>query len=197
MRMYKLVGLTGRTGSGKSIAREVFEECRYKVIDADSLAREAIDYKIVKGDILAAFGVDLLKADGEIKRGELAKRAFKNEDSVKTLNSIIHPHIASVFLSRLKTLSEEGNKKILFDAPQLFEAGLDIVCDSIIAVGASEELRIARITERDGITEEMAKRRLNIQFSDGFFKENCDYFIENNSSVEKLKAEVREIIPRV
>ena len=197
MRMYKLVGLTGRTGSGKSIVREVFEEYGYKVIDADSLAREAIENQIVKGDILAAFGVDLLKKDGKINRGELAKRAFKNEESVKTLNSIIHPHIVSIFLIRLKSLSEEGNKKILFDAPQLFEAELDIVCDSIIAVGAFEKLRIERITERDGITEEMAKRRLNIQFSDSFFKENCDYFIENNSSVEKLKAEVRELIPRV
>lgn len=196
MRTYKLVGLTGRTGSGKSIARKVFEEYGYKVIDADSLAREAIEDRLVKGDILAAFGVDLLK-DGEIDRGELAKRAFKNSDSVKTLNSIIHPRIVSIFLDRLKTLSKEGNKNILFDAPQLFEAGLDVICDSIIALGAPEKVRIERITERDGITEEMAKSRLNIQLSDSFFKENCDYYLENDSSIEKLKAKVREIIPQV
>jgi dephospho-CoA kinase len=196
LRTYKLVGLTGRTGSGKSIAREVFEESGYKVIDADSLAREAIENRLVKGDILAVFGVDLLK-DGDIDRGELAKRAFKNADSVKTLNSIIHPRIVSIFLNRLKTLCKEGDKKFLFDAPQLFEAGLDVVCDSIVALGAPEKVRIERITERDGITEEMAKSRLRIQLSDSFFKENCDYYIENDSSIDKMKAKVREIIPQV
>lgn len=197
MRTYKLAGLTGRTGSGKSVVREVFEEYGYKVIDADYLAREAIEKQLVKEGILSAFGADLQNPDGSVNRKELAERAFKNKESVKKLNSVIHPHIVSAFLKRLKTLEKEGNKKILFDAPQLFEAELDVICDFIIAVGAPDEVRIKRITERDGITEETAKSRLKIQLSDSFFKENCDYYIENNSSLEKLKAEVRELISRI
>mgnify|MGYP002626218389 CR=1 FL=1 len=194
MRTFKLVGLTGRTGSGKSIVREVFGENGYEIIDADLLAREAVKNRIVKGDILAAFGVDLLKSDESIDRKELAKRAFKNDTSVKTLNSIIHPHITQLFMNELKKLSDNGSSLILFDAPQLFESGLDVICDLIIGVYASDELRIKRISERDNISDAAAKQRLNIQLPDSFFKENCDYYLENNSTAQALKTAVRKVI---
>ncbi len=196
MKKYKLVGLTGRTGSGKGIAREVFEEFGYKVIDADLLAREALENKIVVTNILSAFGTDLLEGDS-INRKELAERAFKDDKRAKTLNSITHPCITALFVKRLKELSKSGADKVLFDAPQLFEAELDILCDSTLALICDDKYRIERIVKRDNITEEMAKRRLNIQFSDKFFTENCDYCIENNSSVEELRAELRGVIPRI
>lgn len=196
MRKFKLVGLTGRTGSGKGIAREVFEEFGYKVIDADLLAREALENKIVMINILSAFGADLLENDS-INRKELAKRAFKDDKSTKTLNSITHPCITALFVENLRELSENGADKILFDAPQLFEARLDVFCDSTVALVCDDKFRIERIIKRDNISEEMAKSRLKIQLSDKFFTENCDYCIENNSSLKELRDELRGIIPRI
>ncbi len=196
MKKYKLIGLTGTTGSGKSQVRKIFEENGYKVIDADILAREAIKNDIVKGNILALFGVDLIE-NNEINRKELAKRAFKDKNSVSTLNAVMHPYITMLFIKELKRLTDLGERKIIFDAPQLFEAGMDIICDEVVAVSADEKIRIERITNRDKISEEMAKQRIKIQFSDGFFKENCDYYIENNSSFEDLKAKVQEIISEI
>ncbi|MCH5303303.1 MAG: dephospho-CoA kinase [Ruminococcus sp.] len=196
MKNYKLIGLTGTTGSGKSVVRDIFEENGYKVIDADILARKAIKNCIVEENILLMFGVDLMTSNG-IDRKELAKRAFKDKASVNILNSIMHPHITTLFINELKELTASGNEKIIFDAPQLFEAGMDIICDDVVAVCADEDIRIKRITKRDNISEETAKKRIRIQFSDSFFKENCDYYIENNSTLEDLKAKVKEIISKI
>lgn len=196
MRRYKLIGLTGRTGSGKSLVREFFEEKGYKTIDADLLARKAIESSIVKKNIIGEFGADLLE-NGGINRKKLAERAFKNNDSVKKLNSIIHPEIIVIFLEELEKLINAGESKILFDAPQLFEAKLDKICDIIIAVTADDRLRIERIVKRDKISEKTAEKRLKIQYPDTFFKENSDYYIENNNSANELKANLEKIFSQI
>ncbi len=196
MKNFKLIGLTGRTGSGKSVVREFFEENGYKVIDADTLARSAIENRIVKGDILAAFGVDLLK-DGEIDRKELAKRAFSGSAGVNTLNAIMHPMIVFIFLGQLRELVDNGETKILFDAPQLFEAKLDTICDYIIAVAAEDSLRIERIMKRDNISRKMAEQRLSVQLSDSFFRENSDFYLENNNSEIELKTNLEKLLSQI
>ena len=196
MRKYKLVGLTGRTGSGKSAAREVFMNNGYEIIDADALAREVIGDKILQSDIAAYFGADLIN-NGAVDRKKLSERAFKDSERVKTLNAIFHPRITRLFIDKLNALAKSGADKILFDAPQLFEAKLDIICDITLALISEDEKRIKRITERDGITEEMAKSRLKIQLPDSFFIENCDYYIENNSTVEKLQSDLEELVSRI
>lgn len=195
MRKYKLTGLTGRSGSGKGIAREVFEEYGYKIIDADFLAREVIKNPVLVENIKSVFGADLVE-NGEVNRKELASRAFKTPEDVKTLNAIFHPHITVLFIETLKELRDLGADKILFDAPQLFEADLDVLCDVTVALISDDERRIKRLSARDNISEETAENRLKIQLSDSFFRENCDYCIENNSSVEKLRADLAELISR-
>ncbi len=196
MRNYKLVGLTGGTGSGKSIVREVFSENGYRIIDADTLARKAVESRIVIGSILSEFGDDLMTADG-LNRRELANRAFKDSESVKKLNNITHPRITQLFIEELKSLVDLGEKKILFDAPQLFEAGLVIVCDCTVAVLADYELRLERIIKRDSISASEAEKRLKIQFPDSFFRENCDFYIENNNSEKELKKKASELVSRI
>lgn len=196
MKNYRLIGLTGGTGSGKSIVREVFAENGYSVIDADILARKALDNRILVGDIMTLFGADLMKADG-LDRRELARRAFKNSETVKRLNSVTHPYITSLFLRELRELIRSGKTKILFDAPQLFEAELDVICDYTVAVIADRKLRLERIMKRDNISEIEAERRLNIQLTDSFFKENCDFYIENNNSEKELKEKTAGVLSRL
>ena len=76
---------------------------------------------------------------------------------------------------------------VVFDAPQLYEAGADIICDAVIAVVADKGRRMARIIARDGITEEQAESRLQAQLSERFFRENADIIIENNADGEALR----------
>lgn len=196
MKSYKLIGLTGATGAGKGEVRAVFEERGYKVIDADLLAREIMKNPIVLESVKTFFGEDTV-VKGKLDRGLLAKRAFSSKDNTALLNSVTHPHITPLFLKELKVLADGGADKIIFDAPQLFESGLDIICDAVISVTADERIRLERIKARDNLTDEEAKRRINAQFSDEYFRENSDYTIENNSTPDELRARAEEIIDRL
>ena len=185
MRNYKLIGLTGTTGSGKGEVAAIFRERGFEVIDADVLARRAVRNPVVLRNLQSFFGEDILQ-DKELNRKLLAQRAFSSKENIMLLNSIVHPHITPFFLSEIRRITESGGGKLIFDAPQLFESGLDILCDYTIAVTAEVGLRINRIMVRDGITEEQAMDRINSQFSDRFFAEKCDYVIRNNSDFSEL-----------
>jgi dephospho-CoA kinase len=124
----------------------------------------------------------------------LGARAFSSKESTAVLNSITHPFISALFIQELERLANEGCKKVVFDAPQLFESRLNVLCDVIVGVTADEPIRIKRITERDNISEGNAKKRIAVQYSKEFFENNCDYIIENNFSLEKLEKQTADII---
>lgn len=193
MKSYKLIGLTGTTGSGKSEVAGIFRENGYAVIYADALARGIMSNPLVIQSLKANFGDDIFD-DDELNRSLLAQRAFENADTKKLLNSITHPFITTLFFNELKRLTVAGATKIIFDASQLFESGLDLICDCVICVTAPKESRLSRIIERDGLTEAQAEQRMNAQYSEHFFRQNCDYTIENNSDFEALKTATKKII---
>ena len=193
MKRFKLIGLTGTTGAGKSEAAQLFRESGYEVIYADFLAREIMNNPIVLSCLCGSFGSDVV-TDNKLNRELLAERAFKNSDTKKLLDSVTHPFITALFLSEVKRMSGLGAKRILFDASQLFESGLNEICDCVISVTAPEDIRLRRITERDGLTIEQAKERMSVQFSDDYFRENSDFVIENNRDFASFKQAVGKII---
>ena len=75
---------------------------------------------------------------------------------------------------------------MLYDAPTLFEAGADDFCDAVIAVLAPYDTRVARIIERDSLTDEAARARIDAQPNDTFYREKCGYIIENNGDLDTL-----------
>lgn len=196
MKKYKLIGLTGTTGAGKSVVSDIFRENGFAVISADSLAREAVKNPLVLQSLRMNFGEDVV-CKNELNRKLLAERAFKNLESKKLLDSITHPFISALFADELKRLSSLGEEKILFDASQLFESGLDALCDYVISVIADDAERLSRIRERDDISENQAKARMSVQFSDDYFIKNSDYVIENNSDINSLKQAVNNIISKI
>ena len=191
MKNYKLIGLTGPTGAGKSETAQLFRKRGYEVIYADFLSREIMNNPLVIQSLKANFGDDIIK-DNKLDRGLLAERAFENSDTKKLLDSITHPFISLEFFDELKRLSKA--QRILFDASQLLESGADIVCDCVISVTAPEEVRLSRIKERDGLTDEQAKERISVQFTDEYFRKNSDFVIENTNDLISLKSEVNKII---
>ena len=193
MKSIKLIGLTGTTGTGKSEAAQLFRENGCEVVYADFLAREIMNNPIVLSGLRVSFGEDVVAENG-LNRRLLAERAFKNIQTKKLLDSVTHPFITALFLSELKRLDGLGAKRILFDASQLFESGLDVICDCVISVTAPEDIRLKRITERDGLTLAQAKERMSIQFSDEFFREHSDFVIENTKDFSTFKQSVCKII---
>lgn len=193
MKNYKLIGLTGPTGAGKSEIAQFFRKSGYEVICADFLAREILNNPLVIQSLKANFGDDIIM-NNKLNRGLLAERAFKNSDTKKLLDSITHPFISLEFFDELKRISKTGAQRILFDASQLFESGADVICDCVISVTAPKEVRLNRIKERDGLTDEQANERINVQFTDEYFRENSDFVIENTDDLKTLKRAVTKTI---
>lgn len=193
-KSYRLIGLTGPTGAGKSSVSKFFEESGFAVVNADEIAHKALlDADCIK-DLTEAFSEDILSPDKSINRKALAKAAFKDKESTETLNAITHPVIIRLSDAEFKKLAEAGFKDIIFDAPTLFEAGMDSICDLIISVTAPLEIRKKRIIERDALTDSQANQRISAQKDNSFYAEKSDYVIENNSTPEALKARTEEVI---
>ena len=196
-KTYRLIGLTGPTGAGKSSVSKIFAECGFAVVNADEVAHKALcDTECIE-NLMSAFGKDILTSDHSVNRKALAKVAFSSKENTQTLNSITHPVIIRLSFECFKSLADAGYKNIIFDAPTLFEAGIDKDCDLIISVVCPVNERIKRIMERDNITEAEALARISAQKDNSFYTERSDFVIENNTNSENLAKRTQEIIKEI
>lgn len=193
-----VVGLTGQSGSGKSTLAKRLESDGYTHIDCDGLAREAVSKGTeCLGELTAAFGDGILMQGGELNRRKLAQIAFSDKEKLEILNRITHKHIKLLLEKRLCELEKSGCIGCIVDAPTLFEAGVDSLCDVKVAVLARLDIRVSRIMKRDGISHDEAITRCNAQHDDGFYAERCDYVIRNdddegkyNEAIDNLQREL-------
>ena len=190
--MKKLIGLTGKTGAGKSTVSKMLEGFGAFIIDGDKVAREVLNLSPdLELKLKAAFGSDIY-ANGVLLRKELAKRAFSSHENTELLNSIFHP----VINKRLFELSNEAFKThsvAVVDAAAVIESGFYKSCDCLITVYAPESIRLERIMRRDSLTKEEAMRRINAQKDDEFYFSKSDIIINNfpphdlSSQLENVK----------
>ena len=194
----RVIGLTGQSGAGKTTVSRVFSQNGFAVIDADIISREVTE----KGqpcltELSEAFGSDIINSDGTLNRKRLGSIVFSDREKLRQLNGIIYPYIIYRIISRIDELSEEGRELILLDAPTLFEANADDLCDLIISVTADESIRMSRIIARDNITPEAAKKRFESQYSEHFFVNHSDFVIINNKTPDILAAKAEEVAGKI
>lgn len=187
----KIIGITGSSGAGKSTVCEIIEDL-YDVciINADQIAKELSrkGSSYVAG-IANIFGKTILTEEGELNRKKLADMIYTDDTKRKMLNGYTFNHITK----KVKKILEETDKKlVIIDAPLLFEAELDKVCDYSIAIISRKDLQIERICKRDGVSKEVAEKRLAIQEDNEFFKQRCDFVIENNDRIEDIKKQIEK-----
>ena len=194
MRSYRLIGLTGQTGAGKSVVAQYLWQRGFSVLNADKMVADVYrESPVCLKAVAACFGSDILKEDGSLDRLLLAKRAFSSAENTALLGKLVHPFVIAETLRLLK--AQEG--LVLLDAPQLFESNMDVLCDCTVCVTAPEELRLKRILERDRITEEQARERMKAQLDEAFFREHTDHLIENNSGLPQLHARLDALIKTI
>lgn len=191
--MSKVIGLTGQSGAGKTTVSEVFRLNGFAVINCDIVARQVTEPGSECSKELAKHFPDCFDKAYKLDRQGLANEVFSDKAKLELLDGIVYPHINELIKQRISELSEEY-QYILLDAPTLFEAGADKLCDIIVAVTADKDARLQRITERDGISKELAEKRFSSQHSEEFFEKKCGYVIRNNGSREKAEKETLEII---
>lgn len=172
-----IIGLTGPTGAGKSSLHDIAKNLGFLVVDCDKSARRATE----KGSeclnkLCKAFGFDILNDDKTLNRKALASKAFSSIENTEKLNKIIFPYIKEI------VLNEAIGDFVIFDAPTLFESGLNTECFKTITVLADYDLRLERIIKRDKISKEDALLRINAGKSEDYYREKSDYIIYNNGN---------------
>ena len=127
--MKRIVGLTGPTGSGKSLIAKTAETLGVRVVDCDAAGREAVERGTPGlAALVDAFGREILREDGTLDRKRLAALAFSSPENTERLNQTLLPYIVKLLKGRLT------GDRILLDAPTLFESGMDSVCQETVAV---------------------------------------------------------------
>ena len=193
-----VVGLTGQTGAGKSTVSKVFASNGFAVVDADQVARKIVEKGTKCLDEIAdLFGQQGINVDGTLNRKALAGIVFSDKSRLEALNTITYPYITGEILRQIRLHSLKGEKLILLDAPTLFESRADDFCEIIISVLADADIREKRIIARDSLTAEQARKRMNSQLDEDFFRSHSDYIIQNNGRIDlvnEIAAEVSEKI---
>ena len=190
----KIIGVCGGSGSGKSEVSACLGSFGGKVFDTDEMYHRLIEKPSSCVEALVkAFGDGIL-CDGAVDRTKLRSIVFADESKRLQLNQISHSFVALALESELKDAKKSGYPFAVIDAPLLFEAGIDDWCDLVIAVIADPSLRIQRIMKRDGITEEAALERLARQIPDDELVHRCDAVIRNESSLENLQKQCKDLL---
>ncbi len=182
-----MIGLTGGIASGKSTVTARLSSLGAFVADADKVSREIMSDPKVLSRIREEFGGSVFAEDGGLLRTELALRVFSSEARTQLLNSITHPAIAERLLEMASEAEKSGEYPLVFvDAALLIESGFYKYCDSVWLVTADTSLRIRRIMDRDGLSYDEAKARIERQMPDEDKLRYADTVIENDSGIPEL-----------
>ncbi len=182
------IGLTGKTGAGKSTVCEYLKEKGCLIIDGDIIARDILlPGKPAVKELAEAFGEDIILPDGNIDRKAVAKRAFSSPENTDLLNRITHPHITKEFIRYINKAEKEGYKAAVIDAAALLESDCKSLCGKIAVVTAPEEIRLSRILKRDSISKEDALTRIRAQKDDDYYFSQADIIIKNYAPFDLYK----------
>jgi len=190
-----IIGITGKSGAGKTTVSNIFKSYGFAHINTDKTLTEL--YKkntLCFNEITDAFSdYDILDEAGEISRIKLADVVFNDEERLELLNEISHKHI----IEKIRSITNSGGgryKGFAVDGAALIESGFDNECDYIITVTASENELKRRIIKRDMISEDKAVQRLKAQKDDDFYTKEADFVINNNGDMRSLYKIVENVI---
>lgn len=191
----RVIGLTGGIASGKSLVSRLLRELGALVIDADQIAREVVEPgKPAYHSILREFGNQVLNPDGSLNRQALGRLVFSDPRKLERLNQITHPLIIAEIQKLLKSyrlLFPE--KAVVLDAPLLYEAGLESIVDEVWVVYVDYPTQLQRLMERDGLTREEARRRIEAQLPLEEKVKRADRVIDNRGTPEETALQVRKL----
>ena len=186
-----VIGLTGPTGAGKSSVAKELAALGCAVVDCDRIARQVTDSCVPCLQSLAEeFGSDILQ-EGMLDRKLLATRAFASPEKTRKLNELTHPWILGETKAQIQAALDAGKPFVVVDAPLLFEAGVDALCDEIVAVTVPFEKRLQRIMKRDHISEELARARMAAQHPESWYEERAGKVISGRLDDETLRSELK------
>ena len=194
-----VIGLTGGMASGKSTAARFLREQGAHVIDADVLGHRTYEPgSPAYPKVVAAFGHDVVAADGAIDRKALGAKVFGQPAELKKLTDIVWPAIRAFAEEEIERVRAAGTARVIvLEAAVLFEAGWYDFADEVWVAVVDRERAIGRAMTRDGISRAMAESRLDSQLSNAERISRADVVIDNNHSPAEMLAQLRREWARI
>ena len=201
----KVIGLTGGIGSGKSTVSRRLIEKGYQIFDADLISHQIVEPGMpALEQIRETFGEAFLDEEGRLRRKAMAAHITADPAERARLNAIMHTSIVGAIEEGIKqarkdaaAAGEEENTIVFIDAPLLFEAGLDRLCDEVWLVTAPEEVRIRRVMERDGISEELVRGYMASQMPEEEKRARSQRLLDNGGTREQLYEDLEEALAAI
>jgi len=190
-----IAGLTGGIATGKSTVSSILREAGAIIIDADTIARDAVQKNLPAWhEIVRIFGKDVLLPDGEIDRTRLSDIIFRDASKKEILNKIVHPHVIQRVAERIEKIGKEyPDSVVILDVPLLIEAGMDKGLEEVILVYTPEDIQIKRLVERDKISDEEALLKVRSQMPIEKKREFATIIIDNSGPIGATKKIALEV----
>ncbi len=188
------LGITGRSGCGKSTVTAVFSARGVPLADADQISRDILlPGSPLLPALAAQFGADILRPDGTLDRRLLADRAFATPEGKAALDRLTHPEIVARIRAAKQAAQAAGAPLFVLDGAVIVGTAAQAECDRLCVVTAPFESSVARIVARDGIAPEMARRRLNAQTPEQTLTRHADYILRNDTDLARLQAAAADL----
>jgi dephospho-CoA kinase len=194
LRAVVRIALTGNIASGKSAVAEVWRENGAAIIDADELARAAVEPgSSGLRQVIRAFGRDVLDADGALDRGALRRRVFGSEAERRTLEAIVHPEVELLRQAAERQAIESGSRVIVHVIPLLFETGMEDRFDAVVVVDAPVAVRHERLVRMRGLAGDEAAAMIRAQLPAPAKRARADYVIDNDADLAELTQRAEQV----
>lgn len=189
-----VIGLTGGIGTGKSEAARHMVSLGAELIDADVVGHEAYTPNAEAWRrVVEAFGDGILGPNDEIDRRALGAIVFSDPEQLSRLNGIMHPLMAGMVQEKIDGFRDNGADVVVVEAALLFEAGWNSLVQEVWVTDSSEETVIQRLSLRNGMSGEEARKRVSSQMSREERLGRADIVIDNSSNVEAMRRAIDEL----
>ena len=192
-----IVGITGGIGAGKSLVAEIFQHLGIPVYNADNRAKWLMvhDKELVEG-IHRLFGSEAYLPDGSLNRKHLSATAFGQPELLNQLNQLVHPVTGRDFIHWSEQHGRDGHHVVAKEAAILFESGAYQACDTVVTVYAPQAVRIRRVMDRDGVTQDEVLARIRRQWPE-WKKIRRSLYLVVNDGTHPLIPQVMEIVRQI
>jgi dephospho-CoA kinase len=193
-----IIGLAGGIGSGKSHAAALLREMGCRVIDSDAQVRAAYESEPVRRQLRNWWGDEVFTPDGKVDRRAIGQRVFTKGDERERLERLIHPLVAA---AREREMADAAADKMalafVWDTPLLFEKGLNRQCDAVVFIDAPWQVRLQRVADSRGWSDDELRRRENFQWPLDKKRSFSDYVLNSTGDAEEFRSQVRQTLSRI
>lgn len=192
MKQKKIIGITGGVGAGKSSVLAVLKnDFGAKIILADLVAHDLMEPgSLGLRKVTEALGTSFLTPDGAVDRKALADLIFRDKETLKTMNSIIHPLVWKT----MKEEAEAASENLVIIEAAVFDTAPKNFFDELWYVYTTKENRIVRLMENRGYSREKCEDIIGRQASEEEYRALCSRVIDNNGDESDIKRQLKEIL---